>query len=363
MIKIQNLTTPILKNIKTFDIKNGERIGFDVVGGNRIEANNLVIERVSDGVSVYNETQYSFNFTHELPPVSLANGVNYRAKIRTKGRGNVWSSYSPSVLFWCFSSPRLYIENIRYDDQNRIYNQTWLFETSYRQAESEILQSYRYILYNSNKELIKTFSEIFTDGKKNLVQEITGLKNDELYYLEVITLSPNGNSGSTGLIHFRPFYIAPNLVVAITPKAIPEEGAIKISANLVQIIMKLYDGDGKEIHPSNVEYKDGQYLDMNREDYSKLVADQGFDIFSSDFILKMWLKNIPDETGLISLFNNIGSIDFFRKADRIMAYKKMNNLDIKDYYASNSFATGELDDIMIEVIQKDNVLEIKVEVL
>ena len=124
-----------------------------------------------------------------------------------------------------------------------------------------------------------------------------------MYYLEVKTLSPNGNQGSSGLIHFRPFYVAPKLVVAITPENLPNQGAIKISANVIQIIMKLYDNNNVQINPLDVEYIDNDYLDMTRADYGRLVADEGFNILQENFTMQLWCRDLPNNKVFLKLFS------------------------------------------------------------
>ena len=331
------LTTPILNDIKTFNATKDYTFTFNVIGGNQVVGNNLVIERISDNAVVYNQSQETFNFKHTLPAYTLTNGLNYRAKIRTKDINNNWSSFSTTLLFWCYSEPDLYITTIDYDNQNRVYNQTVVFETTYSQAEGEILQSYRYLLYNENKDLLKSFPEQYTDGSQPLTQEVAGLENSKLYYLEVKTLSPNGNAGTTELVPFKPFYIAPRLTVTLTPENLPEKGAIKVSANIIQIILKLYDNYGNQINPMNVEYVDNEWLDMNRIDYDKLVADEGFDIFQSNFLLQLWCKDLPENKVFLTLYAPQGRLEVFKLKNRIRVYKYINDLNNPRYFVSNKY--------------------------
>ena len=357
------LTTPILNDIKTFDANNENIFIFNTIGGNQVVGNNLVIERVNDNVVVYNNIQETFNFRHTLPSLILTNGINYRARIRTKDINNNWSAFSNSLLFWCYSKPNLYIINIDYENQNRVNNQTVIFQTTYSQDESEILQSYRYLLYNSNQELLKSFSEIYANGTLPLTQEITGLENGVLYYLEVKTLSPNGNSGTTGLINFKPFYIAPKLIVTVEPKNLSSQGAIQIDANIVQIILELYDNNGNQINPLNVEYIDNEWIDMTRIDYGRLVADGGFSILQSNFMLQMWCKDLPEDKVFLTLFSPDGKIEMFKSNNRIRVYKSINNLDFKNYYVSDEFVLTEGQELTIYMKQDNNLIDLKVEPL
>ena len=357
------LTTPILNDIKTFNATKENTIIFNVIGGNQVVGNNLVIERVSDNVVVYNQSQEIFNFRHTLPPDTLINGTNYRAKIRTRDINNNWSSFSVTLLFWCYSEPDLNITTIDYNNQNRVYNQTVVFETTYSQSEDEQLQSYRYLLYNENKDLLRSFPEQFADGSQPLTQEIAGLENSQLYYLEVKTLSPNGNAGTTGLVHFRPFYIAPKLTVTVTPENLPEQGAIKISANIIQIILKLYDNNGNQINPMDVEYVSDDYIDMNRIDYAKLVADEGFNILQNNFLLQLWCKDLPENKVFLTLYSPQGKLEMFKLNNRIRVYKYIDRLDFQGYFVSNEFEVIDEQELMIYMKQDNHLIDLQVEPL
>lgn len=357
------LTTPILNDIKTFNAIKENTITFNVIGGNQVVGNNLIIERVSDNVAVYNQSQETFNFRHILPAHTIINGTNYRAKVRTKDINNNWSNFSTTLLFWCYSEPFLNITTIDYNNQNRVYNQTVLFETTYSQTEGEVLQSYRYLLYNENKDLLRSFPEQFADGSHPLAQEIAGLENSQLYYLEVKTLSPNGNSGTTELIHFRPFYIAPKLTVTVTPENLSDQGAIKVSANIIQIILKLYDNNGNQINPLNVEYIDGEWIDMTRIDYDKLVADGGFSILQSNFMLQIWCKDLPEDKVFLTLYAPQGRLEMFKLNNRIRIYKYIDRLDFQGYFVSNEFEVEDGQELMIYMKQDNHSIDLQVEPL
>lgn len=357
------LTTPRLNNIDVFDAKVEKRIRFDVIGGNQVVANNLIIERLSDNREVYNQEQDAFNLYHVIQPNSILNGVDYRAKIRTKDRQGNWSPFSTSVIFWALSKPSVTIDNIAYHDQNRVYNQTVIFEATYKQKEEESVQSYRYLIYDSNKVLIQSFAEQFqpTDGK--LTQEVAGLQNGEIYYVELKTISANGNNGTSGLVLVRPFYVVPKVNAVVTADTLPDKGAIKISANIVQVIMRLYDNKGSEIVVEDIEYLDGESIDLTRKDYQTLIADKGINIVGGDFMLKLWVKNIREHANICSIFNERGQIDIFKKDNTIRAYKSIRGSDIMDYYTSNTYEDTENQEVMLVIRQENDSMDIKVTTL
>lgn len=330
------LITPTLKSkIKPFNAGEDYNFIFYVDGSSdQVVRNNLIIENIKDNTVVYDSTQESFTFSHKVPANSLQNGINYKVKLRIGNIKNEWSQYSGYEIFWCFSPPTINIINIDYENQNRVYNQTVDFKSTYNQTENEPLKSYRYLLYDSNKDLVKTFPEKFYNSEEYLTQEIAGLENDELKYLEVKTLSINNNEGSSGLIWFKPFYVAPRLTSVLTSENLPDQGAIKLSANIIQIIGKLYDSKGKQINPIKIEYIDNEWLDLTRPDYYKLVFDDGFNIMQSDFMLKKWFKNLKDGVPFIFLYSPYGHIEFIRFGTKIHIYKRSKMHKIVSHFAS-----------------------------
>lgn len=363
------LTTPSLRMpIRPFDATKSYDFIFYVNGGNQVLKNNLIIEDAETGASVYNGTQESFGYKHELMANKLINGKQYKAKLRTGGADNKWSQFCEYELFYCFSPAKITIpkEIIDTDNQNRVGNQTVDFEAIYTQDELEALQSYRFLLYDSNKDLIKSFPEKFYDGIGNMKQQIAGLENGELYYLQVKTESVNGLLSDTSLIWFRPFYITPRLSAVITPANLKEQGAIKLSSNIIQVIGKLYDGLEREIIPSNIEYVDGEWIDLTRSDYNELIFNDGFEVMQSDYTMKLWCKNIPDDLVFLSLYSKnkkgdvVGKMELLKRNNKIHAYKTLIGNSFKAHFASDEFDFTNKLNYMIDIRQISGLMDIGV---
>lgn len=226
------LITPVLDSIDTFDARGTKTVTFTVPEGNQATQNNLTIRRVDSNEKVYDVIQETFDAKHVVPANTLRNGVNYKAEVRVGDINGIWSDYSPTVFFWSYSAPVIRINNIDYDNQNRVYEQNPLFVATYSQAENNPLQSYRYRLYDGNKDLIKVYNEKFTSNKNDLRQEVAGLENDKNYHIEVTTTSANGGVGSSGKIPITPYYDRPTLDGVITGQVIEDEGAIRVLVDM-----------------------------------------------------------------------------------------------------------------------------------
>ena len=333
------MSTPsLIKSIKPFSSAKSYDFPFNYTSGAQAVRNNLIIQEVSTGSEVYNKTIESFSSKHPVLSNTLSSGVAYRAKVRVGNTQNAWSEFSEWAIFWVLDLPNLTITNIDYDNQNRVYSQTVIFSGDYSHPNGEKLQSFRYNLYDNNKNLLKSYSEQYSDGSIPLAQEVTGLVNGELYYIELKIITVNLQEFSTGLALVRPFYTAPSLTSAIGVENIPSEGAIKVTANIIQVIGRLYDQNGVEIAKDVIEYVDNEKLDMNREDYAKLVFDEGFNIEGDEFVLKLWCQNIPDTTVFMKLFSSYGWLDFRYYNNKIHIFKYQYDVLKPAHYTSNELS-------------------------
>lgn len=361
-------TTPVIRPIKPFDATVGNLFKFDVQSGPQVVRNKLTIKDNSTGLVVYEATQETFLYQHDLPPSAtlpiaeqLINGKDYQASIMVGDILNNWSAPSEVEIFWVFSPPTLTNTNI--DEFNRIYNQTEIFTTTYAHLQNELLQSYRYLLYNENQGLITSFPEVFADGSLPLTQEIAGLNNGLTYFVEVRTLSQNGQEATTGLLEFTPMYIVPRLLTTLTVENDFDKGAIKLTANILQIILKLYDTVGNEIPPENIVYTDNTWIDMNNINYNKMVGTDGFSILQNDFMFQMWVKNLIENETIFRLIAPSGEIYGTYYGNRIHIFKKVNGIDIIPHFASEEFVLTLPDDtVVFRFDQKNNSIDINVTV-
>lgn len=351
-------TTPVLQQIKPFDATKDYTFTFTVQSGPQVQFNRLIITNNATNTVVYDVTQQSLVLKHLVPANTLVNGNEYRVKVAVgDGQGN-WSNFSEEPIFYTLSPPVITFTNI--DELNRVYNQTETFVATYYQAEGEILQSYRFILYNQNKALLTSFPEQFGTGAQPLQQEIAGLINGETYFIEVRTLSQKRQESSSGLVMFIPFYVAPRLLTTLVAEPVSKQGAIKISANILQIIMKLYDPQNNEIPFDIVQYVNNEKLDMNRSDYYKLVAAQGFEIMQPDFVLQIWGENFVKNQPILTLFSDYGELQLTMLEDRLQVRKILYNTDIQSLFVSKPFSPAYSNQpIIINLRSRYNLIDIE----
>jgi hypothetical protein len=332
----------IINPILPFNSTKDYTILFTVTSGSQIIANEVEVQRNSDNVQVYLRKKDSFVLQHNILANSLINSNEYRTRLRTYDVDNNFSNWSDWVYFWCFETPVDTITNIT---NGRINNQTYTFLGSH--VHSDTLQSYKFFLYNENKSVVSYSPELFI----NLNQpqyEFAGLENDQLYYVELKTISIHQMEGTSGLVSFRPLYIAPKLNAVFTTENISDEGIIKLSADIRQII-----GD---IDSGSIQYIDGENIDLSN---GKISFKTGFNL-QSDFRLKVWGKNITIYEVFTKLNADNGVIELSIYNNAIHAFRRLSNCNLVSHYVSNTLVMNTGDNIVVEILQSNNMMDLKI---
>lgn len=343
------LITPILTSTSPFPATSSHDFTFSVSSGDQVVRSNLVIQNNSTGVEIYNGTIESFQLKHTVNANVLTNGSEYRAKIRTGNISNQWSNYSEWIVFWALANQVVTFTNI--SEGSIVYNSTVTLTGTYTQANGELLESYRFLLYDENENLIKTYSEQFGDGSLTLEQEVAGLENNVLYHAEIKTVSIHNQTGTTGLISFKSIFVAPHLSSALTVTNEKNQGSIKISATLVQIIGQVDSG--------TISYINSDWIDLTS---GQISFQEGFNI-QSDFILKLWCRDIPDDVVFLKLYSDYGRIELQKYSDRIHAFKYLNGSAIIPHYASSALTITTGQEYMIYMRLLNDAIDLSVQLI
>ena len=342
------LTRPILEQIPSaFPATSIYDFIFYVFSGTQVTQNRLIIKNNSTLSIVYDQTISSTLYKHNLPAyyietttynsnekvryngrlykclqtslgnlptdilyfedigiADIQNGIQYKVTVLTGDSSSNWSLESDSVLFYCFEIPTVTIDNII---GGLVLNQDWKFEGTY--THTDTLQSYRYFLYDATGVTILLSSDDLYDlDEGNLAYTFAGLINNTFYQVEVKTLSIHNQEGTSGKITFKPLYIAPQLDSALTLENKPDEGTIEITANIVQVLGKLYTMELSTVNDIVIEtnnlvpiepenlYINNDTIDLIDITYNtyplKVKFSGGFNVTNSNFIMKIWCKNI-----------------------------------------------------------------------
>ena len=226
------LTTPILNNITSFDATNVYNFIFNVIGGSQVVKNNLIITRTSDNSIIYNQTEETFEFKHELPASTLSNQVQYTAIIRTGDIYGNWSEWSSPILFTCYEPADVSITNLTGGIAN---NQNYTFTGSY-QNYGDTLASYIFILYDENSVQLAVSPISYS----STIEAQFTLENQTNYEIELKAYSQSGVEISSGKIPFLATYLAPTMGAEIQIENLPNQGAIEL-----ELIAVDYEAEGE----------------------------------------------------------------------------------------------------------------------
>lgn len=332
---VQQLTQPIVNPISAFDATRAHNITFTVIGGAQVVANRLVISNNETGAIVYNKTAITMKLEHTIPANTLTNGGYYNAVVYTIDNANNESVASTAVPFYCYSQPVLTIDNIPATET--IENGTYTFTGTYIQQEGEILNSYQYTLYDSNKNVLSKTPLIYYETDSSLSYTFVGMSNDTSYYIELSGETVNGTHITSGVIYFTVRYIQPASFAICDLVNNCDDGYIQVSSNIVAI-------DGKS-NPDPPIYIDDKEVDLRDPD-SWVEWDSGFRI-QDDFTLRAWGRDFNPYEPIITLKNDIDTPQTPNKIEMkwmtgdviknlpLYTSKSGNNINITDSEVSN----------------------------
>ena len=294
---IQELTQPIINPIAAFDSTKEHEITFIVIGGAQVTGNRIVISDNQTGNVVYNNIVNTMKLAHTIPANTLSNGGYYNVVIYTIDNSANESAPSTPVPFYCYSQPTLTITNIPATET--IGNGTYKFQGNYLQTENEQLNSYQFILYDSNKDILDRSDIIYYQSNNSLAYTFVGMDNDISYYVELKGQTVNSTEITSGLMYFTVRYTQPATFAIVDLINDCENGYIQISSNIVAI-------DGKS-NPEPPIYIDDKEVDLRDKD-SWVKWDKGFNI-NNDFTMRVWGRDFNDYEKIISLANKENTPD------------------------------------------------------
>lgn len=350
---IQELTQPIINPIAAFDSTKEHEITFIVIGGAQVTGNRIVISDNQTGNVVYNNIVNTMKLAHTIPANTLSNGGYYNVVIYTIDNSANESAPSTPVPFYCYSQPTLTITNIPATET--IGNGTYKFQGNYLQTENEQLNSYQFILYDSNKDILDRSDIIYYQSNNSLAYTFVGMDNDTSYYIELKGQTVNSTEITSGLMYFTVRYTQPATFAIVDLINDCKNGYIQISSNIVAI-------DGKS-NPEPPVYIDDKEVDLRDKD-SWVKWDKGFNI-NNDFTMRVWGRDFNDYERIISLANKENTPDNPNKiemkwmiADVVETLPSYTSVSGKNVAIKNGFET-DIKDLSIygnsEQIKKDSI--------
>ena len=327
------LTTPILYSQAAFDATQAHTFTFNVVGGEQVTQNKLVITNQSTSEIVYQAVQTTYKFEHILPANTLTNGVYYSAYIVTYNANGTASAQSNSIQFYCYSTPSFAFSNLPIN--NIITNSSYNFQVTYNQAEGELLNSYSFTLYDAQKIQIATsgvqYVGSITTPPTIISYQFTGFIDKTSYYIRAIGQTAQGAQVDTGLIAISIIYTVPSLFSIIELSNNCSGGYVIVRSNLIEI--------GSESNPTPPNYVDnntavdvrggGQYIEWNSV----------FEL-NGDFTASLWGRDFNENSNIITMTDDLGNNIIIRyrtnENNTVYADATVTNGDVVYYIYSDS---------------------------
>lgn len=359
MIDIQ----PVLLKINPWDATKGTSVYFTYTGSKQAIDNELTVVDKSTGQIVYKFLYSSFEKVHHLPPNQFINGKVYTAKIRVQDSDGTFSPYSNVVEFRTFKTPVLDIISI--DGQGFVYNKDVTFEATYSQENNEQVKNYRFSLYDENEDLITNYPVRIPQSLNQLTEVIKNLEKGKGYFVECFIETVNGVIYSHRE-RFISMYLVPSINGVISTRNDEEEGFIRVTANLKNIVGTQVSGtpsvDNDNYDSNNYEYLDNEWV-VVPSDRPIMFDGLGMNR-ASDFVLKVWCKDIPSNKKFLkfSPVDNKGiSIEFWKYDDRIVAVKEYNG--IVSRYRSNIVSVPKGTEFMLYAKVIEHRIDVSIQIL
>ena len=294
------LTTPILFSRVAFDAAISQVFSFNVIGGDQVAQNRLVITNQSTNTVVYNQVQQTYSFQHNLPADVLTNGVYYSAYIITYNSNGDASPQSNSIQFYCYSTPRFEFTNL--PSGNIIPNSSFNFEVTYNQNEGELLDTYSFTLYDARQ------IQIATSGVKYVGSSVApptvisytfaGFGDKTNYYIKANGQTVQGTIIETPLISIDVVYTKPNIFSIIELNNNCNGGYISVKSNLIDI--------RSSSNPSPPVYVDNNTAVDARSQGRYVEWSSGFSL-DDDFTVSLWGKNFNENSDIIKMAADNGN--------------------------------------------------------
>ena len=269
--------SPILLKAVPFDATKNASLQF-TQSGNQIFAHRIVIVDNTTNEQVYDKKTSSMALTVTIPASTLVNGKTYNIKISVFDRADQESPFSNPLVIKCLSTPLFYIDNLQ--DGQVINNASTIVSLHYSQAENELLNEYRVIMYSANKTTVLWDSGIkYTQSALSV--KISSLNDDTTYYIAATGKTVNGIEMSTDMIMVMCDYLKPDVFLSFRADNIPSEGCVRLTSNYVSV-----EGSSNV----DVSFKDGEKVILGEGE--SVYFDKGFIV--DNFIMQVLVEGLTD---------------------------------------------------------------------
>lgn len=292
---------PVIKPITPFDANIGTKITA-TYSGNMPYYNRVVVQDAMTLTIVYARTIGTSEYSHTLDPsytgsavatgdvgYSLINGRRYTATIQFFGR-TLADAYlvSDKISFLTRTTPQFFFDGVT--DGMIIDTASIGLNLIYAQAETEMLVSFKFSIYDNLKKLLQE-TDIKYDTT-DMTYTFKGLENLKSYYVRATGMTKNGISLDTGYWEIRTQYENPSVYARMYVSNDENTSENEYWTNFIMI----------EADEDDYEYEDGWILlDNGRKvTYSKgfiIKDDATWHIRGKDMDYERVIMEVKDADG------------------------------------------------------------------
>lgn len=326
------LTTPILYSQAAFDATQSHTFTFNVIGGDQVAQNKLVITNQSTNEIVYQAVQTTYKFEHILPANTLTNGIYYSAYVITYNSTGTASAQSSRIQFYCYSEPSFTFTNLPIN--NVITNSSYQFQVTYNQTEGELLNTCIFTLYDTQRIQIAASGTRYINSTivpTTINYQFGGFIDKTSYYVRCTGQTAQGTQVDTGLIAISVLYTVPSLFSVIELNNNCSGGYVIVRSNLIEI--------GSESNPTSPIYVDDNTAVDVRADGRYVEWNSGFEL-SNDFTASLWGRDFNQDSDIITMIDDLGNNIVVRyrrnKGASVYADATVTNGNVTYYVYSDS---------------------------
>lgn len=338
------MARPVILRVNPFDANKDYEITLSWMG-NRAHANRIIICDNETNNVVFDDMVSSFSLKHTIPAHTLKNNQKYTIQAQVYDVENVPSALSNKVLFYTFSTPDFYFEDI--SDNPIIVNSSFTATIHYYSDDWEDISKYVFYLYDSSKKQLIQSKEMTDDY--DISYTYKGLDNNTVYYIRCIGVTVNGMELDTGYVEITVKFENPNTYARIYATPLPSQGCIQVATNLILI---QYNGTDE------FEYIDGM-IDLREK---TLYYDEGF-LIEDDFTVIIRGINLWQNADIFKMSNgNLGlTLSSFIYPEGKLRFRLIVPNGVNNYLLySDEQVFDNKDMITVVIRRKNNVYLLKV---
>lgn len=223
----------------------------------------IIIRKNDDDSLVYNsyKTQSTIS-SYSLPKNTLQNGINYKWQVQA------WNGIDSATSDWVYLSanttPVLTFTSPLFSTPVYLNSQDFTFKVSYAQAESVSIKKYRFVLYDTDDNIIHDSDWQYGI---DLEYKITGMIRTESYKIECQAYDQNDMFATTGKKEFAIVdYLLPEGTPELQVTDMDDIGSVEINWTTQIALAKVQDNEENIKTPKYINSIFGKGIELDNDE-------------------------------------------------------------------------------------------------